>query len=158
MLHAFPSTFVTCIIPTVRQGTSLLVYDRQFIFSPLPTKVYRVHLNPFRTAVPFWGQTTRNLTGLSTKRDCGSKRVNKLSSLHTTINTAHFLKFAVTLHSLLVYSEVTSALGFCKPSGVSDIYPYEFIRKRQSRHRISPTVTPCSAASTAIIRSAIYTR
>ena len=24
-------------------------------------------VNPFRTAVPFWGQTTRNLTGLSPK-------------------------------------------------------------------------------------------
>ena len=33
-------------------------------------------LNPFRTAVPFGGQTTRNLTGLSPKRDCGAKRVN----------------------------------------------------------------------------------
>ena len=33
-------------------------------------------VNPFRTAVPFWGQTTWNLTGLSPKRDCGSKRVN----------------------------------------------------------------------------------
>ena len=32
-------------------------------------------LNPFRTAVPFWGQTTSSLTGLSPKRDCGSKRV-----------------------------------------------------------------------------------
>ena len=29
-------------------------------------------LNPFRTAVPFWGQTTRSLTGLSPERDCGS--------------------------------------------------------------------------------------
>ena len=32
-------------------------------------------LNPFRTAVPFWGQTTWNLNGLSPKPDCGSKRV-----------------------------------------------------------------------------------
>ena len=30
-------------------------------------------LNPLITAVPFWGQTTRKLTGLSPKRDCGSK-------------------------------------------------------------------------------------
>ena len=27
----------------------------------------------FRTAVPFWGQTTWNLSSLSPKRDCGSK-------------------------------------------------------------------------------------
>ena len=33
-------------------------------------------LNPFRTAVPFWGRTTSNLSGLSPKRDCGTNRVN----------------------------------------------------------------------------------
>ena len=33
-------------------------------------------LYPFRTAVPLWGQTSRNLTGLSPKWDNGSKRVN----------------------------------------------------------------------------------
>ena len=33
-------------------------------------------LNPFRTAVPFWGQSTWSLTGLSPKWDCGSKGVN----------------------------------------------------------------------------------
>ena len=37
-------------------------------------------LNPFRTAVPFWGQSTWNLTGLSPQRDCGSKRVNPFST------------------------------------------------------------------------------
>ena len=37
---------------------------------------------PFRTAVPFWGQTTSKLTGLSSKRDCGSKRVE-----HQVYNT-----------------------------------------------------------------------
>ena len=31
---------------------------------------------PFRTAVPFWGHTTKNWTGLSPKGDCGPKRVN----------------------------------------------------------------------------------
>ena len=33
-------------------------------------------LSPVRTAVPFWGQTTWNLSGLSPNRDCASKRVN----------------------------------------------------------------------------------
>ena len=33
------------------------------------------HINPFRTAVPFWGQSTWNLSGMSQQRDCGSKRV-----------------------------------------------------------------------------------
>ena len=31
-------------------------------------------LNPFRTAVPFWGQSTQSSSSLSPKRDCGSKR------------------------------------------------------------------------------------
>ena len=51
---------------------------------PVPTAIRSLHgkrsnrgvpLNPYSTAVPFWGQTTWNLTGLSPKRDCGSKRV-----------------------------------------------------------------------------------
>ena len=32
--------------------------------------------NPFRTAVPFWGQTTQTSSSLSPKPDCGSKGVN----------------------------------------------------------------------------------
>ena len=32
-------------------------------------------LNPFRTAVPFWGQITYKVTVLSPQRNCGSKRV-----------------------------------------------------------------------------------
>ena len=35
-------------------------------------------VNPFRTAVPFWGQSTWSLTGLSPKRGCGSKGVKTL--------------------------------------------------------------------------------
>ena len=37
---------------------------------------YIPFFNPFRTAVPFFGQTAYNLRGLSPKRDCCSKRVN----------------------------------------------------------------------------------
>ena len=29
---------------------------------------------PFRTAVPFWGHTTQNLSGLSPQWECGAKR------------------------------------------------------------------------------------
>ena len=32
-------------------------------------------LSPFRTAVPFWGQTTQIPSSISSKRDCGPKRV-----------------------------------------------------------------------------------
>ena len=31
-------------------------------------------LNPFSTAVPFWGQSTHFSSSLSPKRDCGTKR------------------------------------------------------------------------------------
>ena len=31
-------------------------------------------LNPFRTAVPFWGQNTQILNKLSPQRDCGPKK------------------------------------------------------------------------------------
>ena len=42
------------------------------------------NLNPFRTAVPFWGQTSQIPSSLSPKRDWGSKRV-KLATKHPTI-------------------------------------------------------------------------
>ena len=32
-------------------------------------------VNPFRTAVPFWGQSTQISSRLPQKRDCGSERV-----------------------------------------------------------------------------------
>ena len=35
-------------------------------------------VNPFRTAVPFWGQPSQILSTLSPKRDCGSKRVKTM--------------------------------------------------------------------------------
>ena len=38
--------------------------------------VYINTISPFRTAVPFWGQTTQILINLSPNRDCGPKRVN----------------------------------------------------------------------------------
>ena len=31
-------------------------------------------INPFRAAVPFWGQTSLNLSVSSPKRDCGSEK------------------------------------------------------------------------------------
>ena len=38
-------------------------------------------LNPFRTAVPFWGQTNQISSSLSPKRDCGCKGVMNVQSL-----------------------------------------------------------------------------
>ena len=34
-------------------------------------------VNPFRTAIPFWGQLTWDLSDLSPKRDGGPKRVER---------------------------------------------------------------------------------
>ena len=39
-------------------------------------------LNPFWTAVPFWGQITYNLSELSPKRDCSSKGVKTFTKVH----------------------------------------------------------------------------
>ena len=40
----------------------------------IPRKSVRKGLHPFRTAVPFWAQTTQILSNLSPKRDCGPKK------------------------------------------------------------------------------------
>ena len=52
-------------------------------------KTFFEFLNPFRTAVPLWGQTTQILSSLSPKRDCGSKGVNdtRLLLVHEQIHT-----------------------------------------------------------------------
>ena len=49
-------------------------------------------LNPFRTAVPFWGQTSQIPCSLSPKRDCGSKGVNGI--LAVLAADAHILPSA----------------------------------------------------------------
>ena len=63
--------------------------------------VAAVYLDPFRTAVPLWRQTTRNLNGLSPKRDCGAKR-ESLTGTHIhsyyTMYNIHFKQHPI-LHS-----------------------------------------------------------
>ena len=41
--------------------------------------------DPFRTAVPFWGQTTQILSSLPPKRDCSPKRVNARRATGLTV-------------------------------------------------------------------------
>ena len=58
-------------------------------------------ISPFRNAVPFWGQTTQNLSGLPAERDCSSKRVNNISDggpKTATSNVQHLLQFPNTSH------------------------------------------------------------
>ena len=40
--------------------------------------IFNPYLSLFRTAVPLWGHTTQISSSLSSKRDCGSKRVKPL--------------------------------------------------------------------------------
>ena len=87
----------------------MLVHDRQFIFSPFPTEIYRIHL---------------------------------------VFDTYNYF---------LVYSGAVSVC-FRNASGVSDIYPHGNRPQKINPDTLSsPTVSPCSAASTATFRSLIYT-
>ena len=63
MKHLGCSTFMNAVTPDDP------FYDRGKHISAI------LFLNPFRTAVPFWGQITSKLSELSPKRDCGSKGV-----------------------------------------------------------------------------------
>ena len=57
-------------------------------------------VNPFRTAVPFWGQTTLILSKLSPKRDCGPKRASikhgRRRDMPTHLNSTHVLRSGFT--------------------------------------------------------------
>ena len=47
-----------------------------------------LNFNPFRTAVPFWGQATSNLSGLFPKRGCGYKGVKGVCGVSPNRSTA----------------------------------------------------------------------
>ena len=47
-----------------------------------PRRDVSTAFNPFRTAVPFWGQITQISSGLSPKRDSGPKRVKAIFRLN----------------------------------------------------------------------------
>ena len=48
-----------------------------FAYDHLVPRTAASNINPFRTAVPFWGQTSQIPSSLSPKRDCGAIRVNR---------------------------------------------------------------------------------
>ena len=74
----------TCIIYTRYQVGASWLLPEKFPESSMPPKktqperrvAYVSIINPFSTTVPFWGQFTYNLSGLSPKQDCSPKRVN----------------------------------------------------------------------------------
>ena len=62
--------------PTRSHMTSTaLLSSHRGVQSFLSARFLENGLNPFRTAIPFWGQTTWNLSALSPTRDCRSIRV-----------------------------------------------------------------------------------
>ena len=73
----------TCIIYTRYQVGASWLLPEKFPESSMPPKktqperrvAYVSIINPFSTTVPFWGQFTYNLSGLSPKQDCSPKRV-----------------------------------------------------------------------------------
>ena len=81
-MQIFHDVVSICIIPAMRVIQQCrMLYRFQFVVAPLPEarpggERFYERMNLFRTAVTFWGQLTQNLTALSPKRDCGSKRVN----------------------------------------------------------------------------------
>ena len=65
-------------IPTRRVLRSRIVirfFFRVLSYGALKEPRFLLALNPFRTAVPFWGQNSQILSNLSLKRDCSPKRV-----------------------------------------------------------------------------------
>ena len=81
-----------CLLPSTTSSQTQASKSRAFIFHTLHStsaaaifekvlllmlsKSRQRLLNPIRTAVPFWGQTTLIPSDLSPKRDRGPKRVN----------------------------------------------------------------------------------
>ena len=77
-----------CLIPgnkKVPNENILLIFSRT---------LRKLGYNPFRTAVPFWEQITWNLSGLSPKRDCGSKRVKKNGSVVNSTLKSYGIAYA----------------------------------------------------------------
>ena len=66
----------------------MYIYVRYYsICHPTMSNAYSNSLNPSRTAVPFWGQTTQNLRNVSPivpKRDGGPKRVKRVTTVKSS--------------------------------------------------------------------------
>ena len=49
-------------------------------------------MNPFSTAVPFWGRTIHISSSLSPKRDCGPKRVSSHQMKESVVTLSKVLE------------------------------------------------------------------
>ena len=77
-------------------------------------------VNPFRTAVPFWGKNTWNLTGLSPKRDRGSKRVK----LPTSVDASKYISSIYRAYGVLRSPTVCFAVSIKYVPGSLFVYYY----------------------------------
>ena len=89
-----------------------MVYIKTFIFNVFYKIYLALPLNPFRTAVPFWGQTSQKISKLSPKRDWGSKGVN------TYLVPGTWYQYLVpgTWYQYLVHVIFAGGVLFCLPS------------------------------------------
>ena len=88
-------------------------------------------VKPFRTAVPYRGKTTRNLSGLLPIRDCGSKRVNHTllfwsSSRTRYVGISLVLPVMVVLPGTLTFHLLSPLWRFDPVRGHREPYPLAF--------------------------------
>ena len=76
---------------------------------------YELHSWSFRTAVPFLGQNIQNLSSLSPKRDCGTKRANldlsvKWFCFSRSVVLLYYTSTAFRLISFVICRQTTTAV------------------------------------------------
>ena len=83
-----------------RSGGLLVSVHTGMFYDQLPVVVHLEYYeylstgcNPFRTAVPFWGQITQSLTDLSPKRDCSTKRVYSVGVMGSIFRRTYVWSF-----------------------------------------------------------------
>ena len=73
--------------------------------------VTNLTINPFRTAVPFWGQTSQISSSLYPEQDCGPKRVNlNISRYQVSYIKSCFIFLLVLVTGVLRRGWMTSLL------------------------------------------------
>ena len=81
--------------PSLYQVLLISVFSRDHPFTCEEFVDICSFFNPFRTAVPFWGQTTQFSSSLPPKRDCGSKGVKLFFLPVDTLHTQRPCRFCI---------------------------------------------------------------
>ena len=92
----------------------------RFTWYYLP-KSLRNGWNPFRAAVPFWGQTSQIRSSLPQKRDCGPKRVIKW------VQHRHVYEYRRTEYTRKYVDVFTSCRGLTSPVVVICLLSFVFV-------------------------------